>query len=964
MSTTKTIRNALTLGCIALVPTVANATTQDTAAPTKRTIGLAEINGRTWLITPEGKPFFAHGITHTTNRSLNKNYNTVSKACKDLGFNAYGYGCPSELKKDMPYVEGRNYVPISMYRAQGGSFRFIDIFDPRVQQRLTTQVEQTCLENRDNPNLIGYYWTDLSAWPLKNSVGKNWVNFTRDLPAHAPGRKAYDDFLRTWKGDDAKARDLAFLRIIAREYFRVMGEANKEHDPHHLIFGDRFAFNTLVPEVLEEMLPWVDGIAIQPPFQPGFPEAKYQQIHKLTGKPILICDYAIRFKDSDKKIRGWKLQEDAAVAGRLYAKHIRAALKTPYIIGAFWCNPVDSTGAFNKSGGLKQGFFGEGLKPRPGLSEAVMELNRHIAQVTPSNNGAHKESGSVEAHSTYSSKDNIPGAAPPRVIGKRDFIHLQNDNGVWWLADHTGKRFITTGMNHIGEGGVLFNEVNEGWLTGKFGEDIRGSWGGLNPRAKNHSGYADMVVKDFKDYAFNTIPFHAYSTPLELYEERKIYYVAKIKVQSISLMGMNRRNGGRFPDVFSASFREKLDRLAKRTCTPLRDAKYCLGYAYFDMPDLKPVRRWHRQMFPDGGLVYPWVRDIRELPADAAGKQEWMRILKRNHLSPTEAAKAYAIENITSWEELAEVTTWPVEPNDLARIRKDAEEMLSLVAEKWYGLHQELIRKYDSNHLLLGDKHDVGYDKSVDMIPDGVLNAIGKHCDVMMVQYYSFYTNQHNATLRKLYTQTGLPIINGDHSYSFKTSKHTKIKGLEVGSFAAVANEYRRYMKGTMEDHPYMLGWWHCGYIEQWAPAGTRQLGQQCGFFSPFGEPNKKLLSLVRDANESAAIWHSDASLNKPTPLVETPAPKGRAKNYGPSPPAEMFEALKLSVEQQSKLDVLEKERRVAEARFQGLSGEALQDGQNDFYTERKKKLRRIFTEEQWAIWANFWSRPRTLAAP
>ena len=48
--------------------------------------------------------------------------------------------------------------------------------------------------------------------------------------------------------DDVQARDLAFLRLIAREYFRVMGETNQKHDPDHLIFGDRFAFNTIIPE--------------------------------------------------------------------------------------------------------------------------------------------------------------------------------------------------------------------------------------------------------------------------------------------------------------------------------------------------------------------------------------------------------------------------------------------------------------------------------------------------------------------------------------------------------------------------------------------------------------------------------------------------------------------------------------------------------------------------------------------
>ena len=555
-------------------------------------------------------------------------------------------------------------------------------------------------------------------------------------------------------------------------------------------------------------------------------------------------------------------------------------------------------------------------------------------------------------------------SAKPQIVGNPGFIHLEKDNGVWWLADHTGKRFITTGMNHVGEGGVLFNEVNKGWLTGKFGEDIKGSWGGLNPRARNHGGYADMVVKDFKDYSFNTIPFHAYSTPLDLYEKRGIYYVAKIKVQSISLMQMNRAKGARFPDVFSASFRDKLDALAKRTCTPLRDAKYCLGYAYFDMPDLKSVRRWHRQMFPDGGQIYPWVQDMRALPPGAAGKQEWMRILKRNHASASEAARVYAVDDIASWEDLAKVTSWPIKPNDVPRVRKDAEDMLTVLAEKWYGLHHELIRKYDPNHLLLGDKHDVGYDKSVDMIPDGVLSAIGKYCDVMMIQYYTFYTDQHNSTLRKLHSQTGLPIINGDHSYSFKTSKHTKIKGLEVESFEAVANEYRRYLKGIMEDHPYMLGWWYCGYIEQWAPAGTKQLGQQCGFFSPFGEPNAELLALVKEANENASIWHGGASKNEPPPRVETSEPDTPAEASEPNTPAEMFAALNVTAEQQKKLDVLEKERQAAEAKFQDLNGETQRDARNAFYAERKKKLQKIFTEEQWAIWSSFWSRPKPATNP
>ena len=77
-----------------------------------------------------------------------------------------------------------------------------------------------------------------------------------------------------------------------------------------------------------------------------------------------------------------------------------------------------------------------------------------------------------------------------------------------------------------------------------------------------------------------------------------------------------------------------------------------------------------------------------------------------------------------------------------------------------------------------------------------------------------------------------------------------------------------------------------------------------------------------------------------------------------------MFAALKLTAEQRGQLDVLEKERKAAEAKFQDLNGEAQRDARNEFYAGRKKKLKKIFTEEQWAIWSSFWSRPRTPAKP
>lgn len=347
-------------------------------------IKLKQIDGRHWLVDSDGQPFFAHGVTHVGHSGSREKSADVSQACKDLGFNSYGYGCPDKLKSDMPYIESANHlVPISTYRSDG-SFHFVDIFDPKVQVGLEAKIKSLCIQNRENTNLIGYCWTDLAAWPLKNSTDKNWVDFTRELPDGAPGKKVYEKFLATWKGDDPTKRDTEFLRLIAREYFRVLGEANRKFDPHHLIFGDRLSFPTLDKVVLEEMLPYVDAIAIQPHYRPGFPKAKFEEIHQLTGKPIVICDFAIRFKDGDKDIRGYKPMETSEAAGAAYSAYLRDAMKTPYIIGAFWCNLMDSKPGFKKSG-VKQGLFGEGLAPRPDLHDSVRDLNKHRDKNTPKN---------------------------------------------------------------------------------------------------------------------------------------------------------------------------------------------------------------------------------------------------------------------------------------------------------------------------------------------------------------------------------------------------------------------------------------------------------------------------------------------------------------------------------------------------------------------------------------------------
>ena len=90
----------------------------------------------------------------------------------------------------------------------------------------------------------------------------------------------------------------------------------------------------------------------------------------------------MRFKDGDKDIRSWKPEEDSIAAGKAYAEYVKSALNSSYVLGVFWCNPVDTSKGFGKEG-IKQGFFGPELTERAGLHEAVKKLNAYRDTITP-----------------------------------------------------------------------------------------------------------------------------------------------------------------------------------------------------------------------------------------------------------------------------------------------------------------------------------------------------------------------------------------------------------------------------------------------------------------------------------------------------------------------------------------------------------------------------------------------------
>ena len=445
--------------------------------------------------------------------------------------------------------------------------------------------------------------------------------------------------------------------------------------------------------------------------------------------------------------------------------------------------------------------------------------------------------------------------AQSESIGSESYVHLQKIDGVWWFVDAQGETFISTGMNHM-QANIRFADYNKTYWAKEFGGDVLKN-GRFNSKATSAiKKWMEQVVKDHKDYGFNTIPYHRQlNIPDEYFEELEIFYFGKIKTGIIHANRVKTLSpNGKFPDVFSEEFKVSADRIAKEYCSKHKNNTYFLGYTYEDLPAYE--FQMYKQVYlrRNKNVTYhPWVADIINKKGVTNGKKVWLEILKENYSSLKALADNYNID-LDNWESVTYISTWP-EPNNKEKWLVDQEEMCKKILENWHKINRESILRYDPNHLIFGDKifcHGKGH-------PDWVFEIVGKYVDVLLIQDYEMLKPSHINELKRYHRLSGKPVLNGDASYAVTVKEQKASKGLQVESHAAVGEEYAVYLKGIM-NLPFMLGWHNCGYLEQWTGGKLDNTGkQQSGFFDPFGKPRLEALHHIKKANQNAVRWHNAA---------------------------------------------------------------------------------------------------------
>ena len=269
-------------------------------------------------------------------------------------------------------------------------------------------------ETRNDPMLVGYFWTDTPTWDLHKTRalrGTDWVTAIRCLPAGSPGRDTYASFLAKRYPDRlaelnsiyglslSSMRELAtvsleniaigrhrvhdddeaFLALIAERFYNVVGSAQRGADPNHLVFGDRYLAGDAPSSVLKAAKPWIDAVAVQPgdrysplfPASTTFPADEIEKLHRVTGKPVIICDHAISFPTRTQPRTIFEQMPDENSAAKATTEFLRESFARPFVIGYLRCQYIDRPARFGR--GLRQGLLRPDGRPRLPLIRAYRD---------------------------------------------------------------------------------------------------------------------------------------------------------------------------------------------------------------------------------------------------------------------------------------------------------------------------------------------------------------------------------------------------------------------------------------------------------------------------------------------------------------------------------------------------------------------------------------------------------------
>jgi hypothetical protein len=338
-----------------------------------------------WLIDPDGKPTLSIGVNHVaweadkikgtgpvpyreaveTIYPDRNAWGLMTLARMRLwGFNTIGAWSDTDLwEHKVPYT-----VILDIATRAGANWQHgkpVDIYDPGFEKAAEEAAAELCAPRREDRALLGYFSDNELRWGRDWRGKESMLEMYLKLPAEAAGHQRAVEFLRErYEGDIAKlnrawgvnVKDFAsaaplaendafkadvdaFLEQVAARYFDVCAKAIKAADPNHLFLGARFAGR--VPDCVFRAARSLDIVSIN--IYDFDPRPLAEHVAEVTGRPLLIGEFAFRAKDSglpNTRGAGPRVPDQQARA-KAYRDYVHWLLSLPASVGYHWFEWVD-----------------------------------------------------------------------------------------------------------------------------------------------------------------------------------------------------------------------------------------------------------------------------------------------------------------------------------------------------------------------------------------------------------------------------------------------------------------------------------------------------------------------------------------------------------------------------------------------------------------------------------------------
>ncbi|MDF1657771.1 MAG: hypothetical protein P1U58_09170 [Verrucomicrobiales bacterium] len=322
----------------------------------------------------------------------------------------------------------------------------------------------------------------------------------------------------------------------------------------------------------------------------------------------------------------------------------------------------------------------------------------------------------------------------------------------------------------------------------------------------------DGAIQQIKDWGFNA---GCYQGPRWMWNRHP--YTKGITLVPTSPYKSDDHFG--FRDVFSPEFLVELEETIQQIVEPQSENPFLIGYFWTD------IGLWERDRKGES-----WLSFFQSLPADSEGGKAW--------------------------------TEWKAGNRDA-----DENEFLPLIAREIYSNAHRLIRKYDQNHLIFGDRwHEID-------MPEAVVRESLPYVDAIAIQPTS--QGYNHEFFEEVFEKYGKPIYIADHVSSFATEEFPVTMGQKAKNPEDFEAYYEKYVT-TAFATPYLIGFNKCQYQDQGNPGQMlkqgliRASGVPYSVVDAIGEANRKALQL--------AYSNKPIKAGEPTATVSAPKVDERFK--------------------------------------------------------------------------------------